>query len=194
MRNFGQTCPTPARIDALYTHSSYPAAPSGILYAAHPQAPSFDASGYGARIRLRVKPSQNGDYTFYLSSGGPSELHLIDATRLNDNSTKIAEILPTQQGLSAGEWETYGTQRSEQIKLTANEVIELDLRYVSTQSQQHVEIAWSGPDINGIQKLRRSDLAKRAPSTAKHNRSRNCCVTTTTAQIKPAHSGPITPL
>ncbi len=144
-------------IDALYSLDRFPSPPDGSIYHAIPEAPIFQATGYGARITTWVTPPQTGDYTFFLSAGGPAELFLRESDALAPE--KIAAILPTQAGLGKGEWDIYGTQRSEIIGLTADTNYFLDLRYVSVTAGQYVQVGWSGPGLDGIQTLGKSDLA-----------------------------------
>lgn len=146
-------------IDALYNNSNYPTAPDGRIYAQQPAAPIFAASQYGARIHFWITPPEAGSYTFYLSSGGPAELHLIDETDTEEANNKIAETLPLQTGLNPGDWQTYGSQRSASIALSAESHYRMELRYVSVIPLQHAEIAWSGPGLDGIQALDRNDLS-----------------------------------
>lgn len=145
-------------IDALYANSDYPDSPHGWSYATAAQAPEFLATGYGARLSFWIRPTQTGLHTFFLSSGGPAELFLGDGQD-PDKLNKIAEVLPTQTGLKSGDWETFATQRSTQLELTAGERYFLQVSYVSKIPRQHVEIGWSQPGISGIAKLNRSDLA-----------------------------------
>ncbi|MEM8867972.1 MAG: PA14 domain-containing protein, partial [Verrucomicrobiota bacterium] len=146
-------------IEALYNHSNYPATPDGQISAEEPAAPIFAASQYGARISFWMTPPEDGSYTFYLSSGGPAELHLIDESDTEIEDNVIAEVLPLQVGLEPGDWDTYGTQRSEAIALVGGEHYKMELRYISIIPRQHTEIAWSGPNIDGIQRLDRSQLS-----------------------------------
>ena len=144
-------------IDALYSLGHFPSPPDGSIHYTSPEAPVFKATGYGARMTTWITPPQTGDYTFFLSAGGPAELYLRESDASDPN--KIAEILPAQTGIAKGEWDTYSTQRSDIITLIADTNYFLDLRYVSTVAGQHVQIAWSGPGITGIQPLSQSDLA-----------------------------------
>lgn len=146
-----------ATIDALYSLDRFPSPPDGSIYHAIPEAPVFQATGYGARMTTWVTPPQTGDYTFFLSAGGPAELYLREPGV--SPSKKIAEILPTQTGLGQREWDIYATQRADAIELTADTNYFLDLRYVSIVAGQHAQIAWSGPGLDGIQTLKQSDLA-----------------------------------
>ena len=144
-------------IDDLYNHSDFPQSPHGLSYLPSPQAPDFLAADYGARLSFWIRPDETGFHNFFLSSGGPAELYFgTERSELN----KIAEVLPTQTGLTSGDWEIYDTQRSEQIELTAGQRYFLEVFYVSKVPRQHVEIAWSQPGINGISKLSNDDLAK----------------------------------
>jgi len=146
-----------ATIDALYALDRFPTPPDGSINTTAPEAPAFQATGYGARLTTRITPPQTGSYTFYLSAGGPAELYLATDTAA---LSKIAEIFPAQAGIPLGTWELYPTQRADALDLTAGEDCFLDLRYVSAIAGQHVQIAWSGPGLSGIEPLDRSSLAK----------------------------------
>ena len=85
-----------ATIDALYGLDGFPSPPDGSINYPKLEAPLFQSTGYGARLTTWITPPATGSYTFYLSAGGPSELYF--------DSTKIAEVLPTQAGIPLGEW------------------------------------------------------------------------------------------
>ena len=141
----------------LHALSTFPSAPDGSSNNDAPEAPDFLASGYGARLSCWITPPESGSYTFFLSAGGPAELYLNDGSSA---PVKIAEILPTQTGLASGEWDTYSTQRSTLLELSADTPYALELHYVTNAPQQHGQIAWSGPGIDGIEPLDRDALAK----------------------------------
>jgi uncharacterized protein (DUF1800 family) len=141
-----------ATVDALYALDGYPSSPNGSINYFTPQAPTFQSTGYGARLTTQIRPPSSGNYTFYLSAGGPAELYI--------NSTKIAEILPTQAGIASGEWQRYPTQSSNALALAADQLYSLDLRYVAAIAGQHVHIGWSGPGLAGIEPLDPEDIAK----------------------------------
>ena len=175
-------------MDALDALSNYPHAPDGSVHTYYPEAPRFAASHYGARIHFWITPPEDGSYTFYLSAGGPAELYWID-----DSANKIAEILPLQQGLQPGEWDSYGTQRAEPLVLNSGEHYPLELHYVSTTARQHAEIAWSGPGLDGIQNS--PELTSRGSRcTPKRNHSTSSSSTITIAPAKPDYCGPTTRL
>ncbi|CAA6676700.1 MULTISPECIES: DUF1800 family protein [unclassified Lentimonas] len=146
-------------IEELHALNTFPSAPDGSSNHPAPEAPDFLASGYGARLSCWITPPESGSYTLFLSAGGPAELYLHDTTS-SSAPVKIAEILPTQTDLSSGEWDTYATQRSTLLELSADTRYALELHYVANVPQQYAEIAWSGPSIDGIQQLDRDALAQ----------------------------------
>ena len=136
---------------------SFPLTPDGVTSLSEPRAPSFSAAGYGARVRMLIKAPATGNYQFFLSSGGPAELHFGSAPPVS-NVTKIAEVLPVQTGLGVAEWQTYPNQQSAEIAMTAGQAYRLELRYVASVASQQVGIGWSGPGLSGIETLDRDDL------------------------------------
>ena len=146
-------------IQDLYDLETYPNSPDGSTCIQSADAPQLGAAGYGARMTLWFEPPNDGDYTFFLSSGGPAELYLHAREGLKSSSEKVAEILPAQTGLGPQEWETYGSQRSALQALEAESRYLLDLRFVSIISRQHAQLAWSGPGIDGIQPVSMEHLA-----------------------------------
>lgn len=136
--------------------STFPDTPDGVTQLSLPEAPEFSVSGYGARIKVSIKAPESGNYQFYLSSGGPAELHYGTGPL---NIAKIAEVLPTQTGLESAEWQTYPNQQSADITLSAGEAYFLELRYVASIASQHVTIGWSGPGLSEIETLDRNDLS-----------------------------------
>ena len=141
-----------ATIDALYGLDGFPSPPDGSINYPKLEAPLFQSTGYGARLTTWITPPATGSYTFYLSAGGPSELYF--------DSTKIAEVLPTQAGIPLGEWQLYPTQRADALDLAADQHYFLDLRYVAATAGQHVQVAWSGPGLSGIEPLDSDALSK----------------------------------
>ena len=148
---------SPSSISDLQSLETFPKNPDGTIQLPEPEAPSFKATGYGARITFWITPQRTGPYTFFLSAGGPSQLYLGNINF--DGAQVIAEILPDQNNLQEEEWETYGSQRSKQIDLIKDKNYFFELHYVSNQPNQHVQIGWSGPGLNGIEKLDRDDLS-----------------------------------
>ncbi|MFC5049569.1 DUF1800 family protein [Rubritalea spongiae] len=146
-------------IDELYSQAEFPSPPDGSISTTSIEAPRFQASGYGGRLTTFITPPQSGDYTLYLSSGGPAELYF-NALSEDAVPVKIAEILESQSDIEPNQWDLYPTQRSSTLSLTANSPYLLDLRYLATVAGQHVQIAWSGPGLEGIQAIDRSALAK----------------------------------
>lgn len=146
-------------VDSLKAFSTFPQAPDGIAYQDKPEAPIFLATGYGAQMRFWIHTPQSGNYTFYLSSGGPAEV-FINLPLAVAPPFKIAEVLPTQTGIEPNEWETYATQRSAQIPLTADTPYLITINYVGAIPQQHMQIAWSGPGLDGIELIDADDLEK----------------------------------
>lgn len=139
-------------ISDLNNNAAFPNSPDGRMNVTISSAPTFLATGYGASITSDVLPTISGSYRFYISSSSPAQLYI--ANKL------AAEVLPTQIGLKAAEWETYDTQRSEPITLTAGNELSIGFRYVANTPLQHTEIAWSGPGIDGIQKITQDSLAE----------------------------------
>lgn len=146
-------------IESLTGLAAFPNNPDGTTFHSSPEAPQFLATGYGARVTAWITPPESGFYTFYLTAGGPTELHI----SLNPDSsgqTLIAQILPAQNDLDKLEWTTYETQRSEALNLEAGKKYFIELRYIATKSGQHGQIGWSGPGLDGIEQIDSDDLAR----------------------------------
>lgn len=147
-------------IDALKALSTFPYIPDGTSFYDKVEAPTFQASGYGAKISFWITPQQTGDYTFFLSAGGPAELSIGQPSSDPDEFLqKIAEILPAQVGLEPNQWDLFDSQRSDLITLSASERYIVEIPYISTVPGQHLQVAWSGPGLNGIEALDQNDLA-----------------------------------
>ncbi|MGJ8672506.1 DUF1800 family protein [Rubritalea sp.] len=156
--DFWADLPGPA-IDDLYSQAQFPSPPDGSISTTSLAAPQFQASGYGGRLTTFITPPQTGDYTIYLSSGGPAELYF-NMPAEDAVPVKIAEILESQSDIEPNQWGLYPSQQSSALSLTADSPYFLDLRYVAAVAGQHVQLAWSGPGIEGIQAIERSALAK----------------------------------
>lgn len=141
-------------ISGLTDLPSFPLSPDGVTHLPTPEAPEFVATGYGARIVISIKAPESGNYRFYVSSGGPAELHFGSAS----SGEKIAGVLPAQTGLGAAEWQTYPNQRSAEVAMMAGQKYDLELRYVATVPSQHAQLGWSGPGLSGVEPLNRDDL------------------------------------
>ncbi|MGC6424306.1 MAG: DUF1800 family protein [Lentimonas sp.] len=128
----------------------------GTLHHDRIEAPIFLATGYGAKINCRITTQKTGDYTFFLSSGGPAELY-IDGQE--NGFEKIAEVLSKQSGIQPLEWGKFSTQRSLPIELIAGERYALEILYLATKPNQHVQVGWMEPGTNQIKALNTEALA-----------------------------------
>ncbi|MGJ8639752.1 MAG: DUF1800 family protein [Opitutaceae bacterium] len=148
-------------IEGLEANAEYPLAPDGSLNHHQVEAPIFRATSYGAKISLWLTPPETGTYTFFISAGGPAELRMSQALSSGDlDLEKIAEVLPAQIGIEPEEWDAFATQRSAPIDLIAGERYAVEIPYFASVPKQHVQIAWSGTGIEGIQAINKSNLAK----------------------------------
>lgn len=137
---------------------TFPFTPDGIANHSQPEAPNFIATGYGAQISTWITPPQSGTYTFFLSSSGPAELHFSEQPESTDVD-KIAEVLATQPDIRPDDWENFGTQRALPVTLSSEARYQIELRYVGKESNQHVQIGWSGPGLTGIEVLSSTHIA-----------------------------------
>ena len=105
------------------------------------------AANCGARVRGLLTPTQTGDYTFFIASGGTSQLSLA-STADGSNAVVIAS-----SGSSAyQEWTKYPSQQSAPIALAGGHHYYLEgLEKVGETIGEHLEVAWSGPGISGRQ-------------------------------------------
>ncbi|MGJ8678608.1 MAG: DUF1800 family protein [Akkermansiaceae bacterium] len=145
-------------ISDLNTQTGFPLSPDGLIYIAEPEAPKFLAVGYGGKLSTQITPPSTGAYKFYLSSGVPAQLYVSDSTEAS-GAELIAEVLPTQAGMSEEEWNTYESQSSDFQELVEGQSYYLELRYVGGLSLLHSQVAWSGVGLSGIQKIEKDALA-----------------------------------
>jgi len=137
---------------------NFPAQPDGRSELAELDAIRVKAGGFGARLQTVLAPTQSGNYTFSLSAGSPGQLFLsrnTDAAGLG----KIAEVFSSQNDIQPEEWDRYSSQRSEPIALVAGQHYLLEVLYLSLSSENHCQVAWTGPGITGTSIITSESLA-----------------------------------
>ena len=141
----------------LTSHPNFSTA-DGLVMLSSPEAPSYLATGYGAKISFKIFAPDTGDYKFYLSSGGAAELY-VSTTSSSDDLVKVAELLSTQKEVEAGEWTEYETQASDNMALVSGQIYCIEVLYVGQVPNQHVHVGWLRPGSSNIEQITEESLA-----------------------------------
>ena len=150
-------------ITALTDLPSFPNSPDGETRLVDLDTPPLASSGFGFRLLCLITPPQTGDYSFFLSSGGSAQLSL-SATNLPNDRDMIAQVL-SGQVIAPNTWDTFEDQRSAPITLTMGQQYVLVVHAISPSPNSHCQVAWAGPDIDGIQIIDSSALLPYSPPT-----------------------------
>ncbi|MDA7881778.1 DUF1800 family protein [Akkermansiaceae bacterium] len=133
-------------LSALIGMVSYPGNPDGVASLDRFEIPKSLASGFGGRLQVLISPPSTGDYQFYVSSAGESELSL-SAGAGEEGLEVIARVTSAQTDVAENDWLKYPGQASDPVSLTAGEPYLMELRYLASVSRAHCQIAWTGPGV-----------------------------------------------
>lgn len=98
---------------------------------------------FGELIRGYLCPAQSGQYTFWIAGDDQSEFWLSSDNR-PENSQRTA-FVPSWSNYQ--EWEKEPEQRSVEITLVANQAYFFAVMHKESVSDDHVSIAWQGPNM-----------------------------------------------
>ncbi|MEM9080086.1 MAG: DUF1800 family protein [Verrucomicrobiota bacterium] len=114
-------------------------------------------SNFGFRLLTLITPPTTGDFSFFLSSGSSAQLFL----STNDDSanhTLLAQVL-SGQSITPNSWDTFESQRSIPISLTAGQSYLLEVHALAASPNSHCQIAWTGPTLSGTEIITSQHLA-----------------------------------
>lgn len=134
---------TGTAITDLTNAAAFPATPTGRDYLAGFEAPIFWGDNYGTRIRGFLKPTQTGDYQFWISGDDNCQLWL------SHNADPLQKgLIATVPGHTATrEWTKYPQQHSIAITLQAGESYYIEALHKEGGGGDSVAVAWTGPGI-----------------------------------------------
>lgn len=93
------------------------------------------------RIRGYITAQYTGNYTFFVTTTGPSEFHLADSDQPGDKWLRAR----VQTGFAAGNWVGEPGQRSMQIALTAGKRYYFELLHRPGAGASHAAVGWLRP-------------------------------------------------
>lgn len=123
----------------------------------------FDAGGsilganYGSRIRACLIPTNTGAYTFFIASGGGSQLRL-SPTAHPAEAAVIASV-PNGADTEDHAWDGYGSQPSGPRWLVAGQAYYLEALRKTAGGRDHLAVGWTGPGLSGTNPITSPFLA-----------------------------------
>ena len=115
--------------------------PSGSNTLTSLQGPTSFGTNYGARVRGWFTPQVSGNYRFWISSDGPSELWISDD---NEPVMKVKRCSVTNTTATLN-WTTESNQRSPMLRLTAGHPYYVEILYLEKGGADHLEVGWRKP-------------------------------------------------
>ncbi|MBK1882373.1 cadherin domain-containing protein [Luteolibacter pohnpeiensis] len=135
---------TGKEVEYLTALSSYPDHPDSTSYISMFEAPQNVGDNYGQRLSGYLRAPETGSYTFWIASDDDSELWMSSDSD-PANKSLIAYALSSTGNRS---WETYDTQKSATIQLTAGEYYYMEVLQKEGTGNDYAAVAWSGPDFD----------------------------------------------
>ena len=144
-------------LSALTSLQSFPDTPDAETRLINLETQPVTGAGFGQRLLTLITPPQTGNYSFFLSSGSSANLYLStdDDTA---NHVLLSQVLSAQT-IEPNSWDTFASQRSAPITLTAGESYLLEVHALSATPQSHCQIAWAGPGLSDIEIITSEHLA-----------------------------------
>jgi hypothetical protein len=132
-----------AAVTNLTGNANYPYNPSAWtdLTGGYFEAPSNFGDSYGERLRAYITPTTTGNYTFYIASDDYSELWL----STNDQPANAVKIAYVSGHTSSRQWDTYASQKSAAISLTAGTKYYIEVRHKEGTGGDNVAVTWVPP-------------------------------------------------
>ncbi|MDQ8181858.1 DUF1800 family protein [Pelagicoccus sp. SDUM812005] len=128
-------------IQNLLSSPNYPQAPTLRDALSDFGSPVNFASHYGTRLRAYLKPTQSGEYTFWIQGDDNCVLYFG-----SDGTASTAELIASVPGYtSSSEWEKYPEQRSPTIALTAGQSYYLEALHKEGSGGDFVNVHWELP-------------------------------------------------
>jgi hypothetical protein len=98
---------------------------------------------FGSTLRGYVIPPVTGSYRFWIAANESAQLRL-STTASPSNASTIATV---SEATDSYDWPDNGSQQSSAITLIAGQVYYIEARHKDSSGDDHVSVAWSGPDI-----------------------------------------------
>jgi hypothetical protein len=144
---------TGTTIAALTTNARYPGRAT-LLSALTSLDGPYAGDNYGSRMRVLLVPTNTGPHTFYIASDDASELRFTPGT--NGDSAPVIAFVSTYT--SDQVWNTYTSQQSAPIALTAGSNYYLEVRQKEGGGGDHATVGWLTPGATNISVVPRSVL------------------------------------
>lgn len=126
----------------LVAAPAFPNSPSVVTFPSLFEAPQNIGGNFGTRIRGYVVPPETGDYTFWISSSGASQLFLSS----DENPVDRIEIASVTNFTSSREWTKEPNQQSAPIFLTAGKRYYIEAIQASRGTGDNLAVGWQLPD------------------------------------------------
>ena len=105
------------------------------------ETPPNETSNYGERIRGYICPPETGEYFFWISSSGQSELWL----STDDDPQNTRRIAMVRGGTNAREWEKLSFQSSQGIRLKKGQSYYIEALHIHGKGTGHIAVGWQLP-------------------------------------------------
>ncbi len=124
-------------VSDLIAHPNFPARPyqSRILDVSETSGLGGDG---GQRLSGFLRVPKSGEYTFWLASGGTSELRLSGNTEQNSGDAPMAWI---EGGTGFQQWSEYASQKSMPVYLVAGRLYNLEALHKAGREGGHISVA-----------------------------------------------------
>lgn len=124
----------------LTQNTNYPTAPVSSIVIADAESPLGSLSLGGTRYRGWLTPDISGEYVFWISSNGISELWLSP----DANPENLSRVAYVESWASYNQWDRTAGQKSTAISLTAGQPYYIEVRHVFKYNV-HLQVGWTLP-------------------------------------------------
>ncbi|MBR5737527.1 MAG: hypothetical protein IKX90_03065, partial [Verrucomicrobia bacterium] len=129
-------------LNTLTNKNTYPNYPDLTTTLTEFASPIDWGDYYGQKLSGFIIPPVTGDYTFWICSDDYSELWLS-----TDQTTRRKKRIAYLYGWTpVGSWDSYGTQKSATISLTANKPYYIEGLQTDGSGGDHIIVRWQLPD------------------------------------------------
>lgn len=128
------------RVSDLTRDARFQGPPTGTHSPDLFESPSELGEQYGTRMRGYIHPPVTGEYTFWISSDGPSELWLSSS----EDVTEKRRIAQVTTATNRREWKS-GESQSPSIQLTGGKRYYIEALHKESTGTDHLSVGWQLP-------------------------------------------------
>jgi hypothetical protein len=135
---------------------SYPYQPNRLrALTSFDSGPQSIGTNYGSRIQASLIAPNTGLYTFYLSASDGAELWFTNSAFGFGSLQRLAHV---DGRTEYHEWNRFPSQQSDPVSLTAGQGYYIETIHKAAGTNDHIEVAWSGPGLDGTNPIPGSAL------------------------------------